>query len=70
MLFRETVAVYCENHTEHTYTVWTEYRVFIFAVEIGRAPPRDLCRICRRALDTVTLITPVRKRTLVQFATP
>jgi hypothetical protein len=28
MLFRETVAVYCENHTEHTYTVWAEYRVF------------------------------------------
>jgi hypothetical protein len=26
MLFRETVAVYCENHTEHTDTlcVWTE----------------------------------------------
>jgi hypothetical protein len=23
MLFRETVAVYCENHTEHTYTVRT-----------------------------------------------
>jgi hypothetical protein len=21
MLFGETVAVYCENHTEHTYTV-------------------------------------------------
>jgi hypothetical protein len=21
MLFRETVAVYCENHTEHTYTL-------------------------------------------------
>jgi hypothetical protein len=23
MLFGETVAVYCENHTEHTYTVRT-----------------------------------------------
>jgi hypothetical protein len=22
MLFGETVAVYCENHTEHTDTVW------------------------------------------------
>jgi hypothetical protein len=22
MLFRETVAVYCENHTEHTETLW------------------------------------------------
>jgi hypothetical protein len=22
MLLRETVAVYCENHTEHTNTVW------------------------------------------------
>jgi hypothetical protein len=21
MLFKETVAVYCENHTEHTYTL-------------------------------------------------
>jgi hypothetical protein len=27
MLFRETVAVYCENHTEHKYTVWEECRV-------------------------------------------
>jgi hypothetical protein len=25
MLFRETVAVYCENHTEHTDTLWAEY---------------------------------------------
>jgi hypothetical protein len=30
MLFRETVAVYCENHTEHTNTVWAEYRDFIY----------------------------------------
>jgi hypothetical protein len=22
MLFGETVAVYCETHTEHKYTVW------------------------------------------------
>jgi hypothetical protein len=22
MLFRETVSVYCENHTEHKYTLW------------------------------------------------
>jgi hypothetical protein len=37
MLFRETVAVYCENHTEHAdNTVWTECRVFVFAVEIGK----------------------------------
>jgi hypothetical protein len=27
MLFRETVAVYCENHREHRYTVWAESRV-------------------------------------------
>jgi hypothetical protein len=27
MLFGETVAVYCENHMEHTHTVWAEYRV-------------------------------------------
>jgi hypothetical protein len=27
MLFRETVAVYCENHTEHTNTLWTENSV-------------------------------------------
>jgi hypothetical protein len=27
-LFRETVAVYCENHTEaHKYTVWAKYGV-------------------------------------------
>jgi hypothetical protein len=24
MLFGETVAVYCENHTEHTDTVWAQ----------------------------------------------
>jgi hypothetical protein len=24
MLFRETVAVYCENHTEHTNTIFGE----------------------------------------------
>jgi hypothetical protein len=24
MLFRETVAVYCENHTEHKYNLWAE----------------------------------------------
>jgi hypothetical protein len=27
MLFREIIAVYCENHAEHTYTLWTECRV-------------------------------------------
>jgi hypothetical protein len=25
MLFRETVTVYCENHTEHTNTLWAGY---------------------------------------------
>jgi hypothetical protein len=25
MLFRETVAVYCENHTKHKYTVWVKW---------------------------------------------
>jgi hypothetical protein len=30
-LFRETVAVYCENHTEHTNVQCVaEYRVFVF----------------------------------------
>jgi hypothetical protein len=24
MLYRETVAVYCENHTEHTNTLWAD----------------------------------------------
>jgi hypothetical protein len=24
MMFRETVAVYCENHTEHTNTFWEQ----------------------------------------------
>jgi hypothetical protein len=28
MLFGETVAVYCENHTEHKYTLWAECKVF------------------------------------------
>jgi hypothetical protein len=27
MLFRETVAVYCENRTEHTNTLWAENSV-------------------------------------------
>jgi hypothetical protein len=29
MLFGETVAVYCENYTEHTNTLWTEWRVLV-----------------------------------------
>jgi hypothetical protein len=28
MLFRETVAVYCENHTEHTNTQWGQNAQF------------------------------------------
>jgi hypothetical protein len=28
MLFRETVAAYCENHTEHRYTLWAEYSLY------------------------------------------
>jgi hypothetical protein len=27
MLFRESVPVYCENHTEHRHTLWSEFRV-------------------------------------------
>jgi hypothetical protein len=27
MLFGETVSVYCENHTEHTFTLWAERSV-------------------------------------------
>jgi hypothetical protein len=27
MLFRETVAVYCENHTKHKYALWAENSV-------------------------------------------
>jgi hypothetical protein len=27
MLFGETVAVYCENHTEHTTTLWKRFKV-------------------------------------------
>jgi hypothetical protein len=27
MTFRETVSVYCENHTEHTNTLWVENSV-------------------------------------------
>jgi hypothetical protein len=30
MLFEKTVAVYCENHTEHKYTVWAECKVLIY----------------------------------------
>jgi hypothetical protein len=28
MLFREIIAVYCENHTEHINTLWAKFRVF------------------------------------------
>jgi hypothetical protein len=28
MLFRETVAVYCKNHTEHTDTLWEQNEEF------------------------------------------
>jgi hypothetical protein len=28
MLFGETVAVYCENHTEHTDTLWGQNAEF------------------------------------------
>jgi hypothetical protein len=31
MLFRETVAVYCETHTEHKYTVWAECSIYKFS---------------------------------------
>jgi hypothetical protein len=30
VLFGETVSVYCENHMEHTNTLWVEYRNFIY----------------------------------------
>jgi hypothetical protein len=36
MLFRETVAVYCENHTEHTNTLWAECRVLVFSVRTSQ----------------------------------
>jgi hypothetical protein len=29
MLLRETVAVYCENHTKHNNTMWAECRVLV-----------------------------------------
>jgi hypothetical protein len=29
MKFAETVAVYCENHTEHTDTLWAECGVLV-----------------------------------------
>jgi hypothetical protein len=30
MLFRETVAVYCENHTEYTNTLWGQNAEFLY----------------------------------------
>jgi hypothetical protein len=35
MLFRETVAFYCENSTENIYTLWSEFSVFKKVVRIG-----------------------------------
>jgi hypothetical protein len=32
MLFRETVAVYCENHTEHTDTLRGQNAEFFFLI--------------------------------------
>jgi hypothetical protein len=29
MLFREIIAVYCDNHTEHTKILWAECRVLV-----------------------------------------
>jgi hypothetical protein len=37
MLFRETVAVYCENHTEHTDTVHTSQEThYVSATKLNR----------------------------------
>jgi hypothetical protein len=37
MLSGETVAVYCENHTQHKYTVWAECRDFIYKNSVRTA---------------------------------
>jgi hypothetical protein len=29
MMFRETVAVYSENHMEHINALWAEYRILV-----------------------------------------
>jgi translation initiation factor IF-1 len=36
MLFRETVAVYCENHTEHTNTLCGQNAVYINSVRTSQ----------------------------------
>jgi hypothetical protein len=35
MLFRETVAVYCENHTEHTNTLCRQNEEFYYVKASG-----------------------------------
>jgi hypothetical protein len=35
MLFREIIAVYCENHTEHINTLWGQNAGFFFNVKAG-----------------------------------
>jgi hypothetical protein len=35
MLFRETVAVYCENHTEHTNTLCEQNAEFLYVTAGG-----------------------------------
>jgi hypothetical protein len=35
MLFRETVAVYCENHTEHTNTLRGQNAEFWYIKAVG-----------------------------------
>jgi hypothetical protein len=44
MLFRETVAVYCENHTEHTNTLCGQNAVYINPVRTSQEPP-SMCRM-------------------------
>jgi hypothetical protein len=35
MLFRETIAVYCENHMEHRDTLYGQNAEFLFNVKAG-----------------------------------
>jgi hypothetical protein len=35
MLFRETVAVYCENHTEHTDTLCEQHAASLMLIYVG-----------------------------------
>jgi hypothetical protein len=55
MLFGETVAVYCENHTEHINTVWALQRKYTSTGEREAVLQRVKHRTDMNPLETVAV---------------